>query len=58
MINENLKEIKEKIKKAAEKSGRNETDITLVAVSKTVSPTRINEAIDCGVTDIGENYVQ
>ena len=27
-------------------------------MSKTVSADRINEAIDCGVTDIGENYVQ
>ncbi len=58
MIKENIKEIKKNIKKAAEKSGRSETDITLVAVSKTVEPSRINEAIDCGVTDIGENYVQ
>ena len=58
MIRDNLKEIKEKIKKAAENSGRSENDITLVAVSKTVEPSRINDAIDCGVTDIGENYVQ
>ncbi len=58
MIKDNLKEIKEKIKKAAQKSGRSENDVTLVAVSKTVEPSRINEAIDCGVTDIGENYVQ
>ncbi len=58
MIRDNLRDIKDKIKKAADRSGRSENDITLVAVSKTVEPSRINEAIDCGVTDIGENYVQ
>ncbi len=58
MIKENLREIIDNIKKAAERSGRSENDVTLVAVSKTVAPSKINEAIDCGVTDIGENYVQ
>ena len=33
-------------------------DVLLVAVTKTHSPDEINEAIDCGVTDIGENKVQ
>lgn len=32
--------------------------VTLIAVSKTHSASEINEAIDCGVTDIGENKVQ
>lgn len=30
----------------------------LIAVSKTYGPELINEAIDCGITDIGENKVQ
>lgn len=33
-------------------------DVLLVAVTKTHSPDEINEATDCGVTDIGENKVQ
>lgn len=33
-------------------------DTTLVAVTKTYGTDRINEAIDCGVKDIGENKVQ
>lgn len=33
-------------------------DVLLVAVTKTHSPDEINQAIDCGVTDIGENKVQ
>lgn len=57
-ISENLEEIRAKIAKAAEKSGRAPKDVTLVAVTKTYSPEAINEAIDCGVTDIGENKVQ
>lgn len=33
-------------------------DVILVAVTKTHSYNEINEAIECGVTDIGENKVQ
>ncbi len=57
-IAENLQDVREKIKAAAEKSGRNEADITLVAVTKTHPAEMINEAIKNGVTDIGENKVQ
>lgn len=57
-IEKNLKMIREKIRAAAEKSGRTEKDITLVAVTKTYPPEAINEAIALGVTDIGENKVQ
>lgn len=58
MLAENLQAVREKIKAAAEKSGRSEEDITLIAVTKTHPPEIINEAIDLGVTDIGENKVQ
>ena len=58
MIKENLKVVRDNIKKAAEKSGRNPEDVTLVAVTKTHGADMINEAIDMGVTDIGENKVQ
>ena len=57
-ISGNLDKIRLLIKKAAEKSGRTQDDVTLIAVTKTYSPDAINEAIDCGVTDIGENKVQ
>jgi len=57
-ISENLNEIRTKIAAAARKSGRDVSDITLIAVTKTYSPDMINEAIDNGVTDIGENKVQ
>ncbi len=57
-IEENLNEVREKIRIAAQKSGRSEDDITLIAVTKTHPVEAINQAIDCGVTDIGENKVQ
>lgn len=58
-IEENVKEIREKIAKAAIKSGRMPNDVTLMAVSKTVEPKYINHAIDnCGIDLIGENKVQ
>ena len=57
-IEHNLEYINEKIKEAAEKSGRGRDDIKLMAVTKTVEPIFINHAIDCGIDLIGENKVQ
>ena len=57
-IEDCLKSVCSRIKNAAESCGKNFEDITLVAVSKTRTPEEINTAIDCGVTDIGENKVQ
>ncbi|RQW04569.1 MAG: YggS family pyridoxal phosphate-dependent enzyme [Calditrichaeota bacterium] len=57
-ISENLSRCLERIDKAAAKSGRNLSDITLVAVTKTVEPERMNEGIKAGITIIGENKVQ
>ena len=58
MIEEKLQEVREKIKEAAERSGRKASDITLIAVTKTHGADEINCAIDAGITDIGENKVQ
>lgn len=47
------------VKANIEKSKTDKTNyVTLVAVTKTHPPEVINEAIDCGVSDIGENKVQ
>ena len=43
---------------AANRAGRDAGEIKLVAVSKTVEGARIREAIEAGVTILGENYVQ
>jgi len=48
----------ERIERAAQRTGRDSKEIKLVAVSKTVEVARIKEAIEAGVSILGENYVQ
>lgn len=57
-LQNNLELIKKNIAKAAERSGRDEKDIKLIAVTKTVEVDLINQSIQLGVEDIGENRVQ
>lgn len=57
-IRENFEKVKEKIDRAAIKAGRDPQTVRLVAVSKTVETARITEAIQAGVTILGENYIQ
>lgn len=57
-IASNLKNIREKIFKAALASGRAPEEIRLLAVSKTRGPERIREAFAAGQILFGENYVQ
>lgn len=57
-IAENLINISERVKKAARKAGRDPSEITIVAVTKTVEPKKIKEAIASGLNVFGENYVQ
>ncbi|MCE5315113.1 MAG: YggS family pyridoxal phosphate-dependent enzyme [Armatimonadota bacterium] len=58
LIADNLRSVRERIDAAARRVGRTGDDITLVVVTKTRSVEEIREAIACGATDIGENYVQ
>ncbi|MDI6764523.1 MAG: YggS family pyridoxal phosphate-dependent enzyme [Thermodesulfobacteriota bacterium] len=57
-IRDNFLRVMERIEKAAQGAGRNPEEINLVAVSKTVESARIKEAIEAGVSILGENYVQ
>jgi len=57
-IAENYHSITERIRKAAERSGRAADAVQLIAVSKTVPPDIIQQAVSCGVTHIGENRLQ
>ena len=57
-LQENIREIRERVGLAAEKSGRLEKDIAIMAVTKTVPAQRVNQAIGCGLTLLGENRVQ
>ena len=57
-IKENIEKVNERKEAAAKQCGRNGDDILLVGVTKTRSADEINEGIDAGLTDIGENKVQ
>lgn len=57
-IAQKLAQTRERIARAAERVGRSPDAITLLAVTKTVSPERILEAYAAGVRDFGENYAQ
>lgn len=57
-IKKNIARLKERIENAASRANRNPEEITLVAVTKTVPPEIIQQAIDCGIGIIGENRVQ
>lgn len=46
-LQENIREIRERVGLAAEKSGRLEKDIAIMAVTKTVPAQRVNQAIGC-----------
>ncbi len=54
----NLEVIRERMARAAARSGRRPEDVTLIAVTKLHDVSEIMEAIGCGVTDIAENKVQ
>ncbi|MBQ6314605.1 MAG: YggS family pyridoxal phosphate-dependent enzyme [Mogibacterium sp.] len=56
-IQERFTGILERKNAAAVRSGRSPEDVTLLAVTKTHGADEINQAIDAGATDIGENRV-
>jgi pyridoxal phosphate enzyme (YggS family) len=53
-----LAEVEDRIAAAAEAAGRDRSEITLVAVSKTFPAEVAAEAVAAGVTDLGENRAQ
>ena len=58
MLRDNLLQVQHNIRMACERSGRNESDVTLIAVSKTKPVDMIREIIEAGVVDFGENKPQ
>ena len=58
MIKENLKQVEENINAACQRAGRDPKEVTLIAVSKTKPVSMIEEAIDYGIKNFGENKVQ
>jgi hypothetical protein len=57
-ISENIARIQEQIVAAAKCGGRSETDVSLMAVSKTFPTSSIKEAYKAGIRLFGENKVQ
>ena len=57
-VDENLRVIRENVREAAEKYGRNSGDIRIMAVTKTVAPDIVNHAVSLGIDLLGENRVQ
>lgn len=57
-LTDRLKRVRDEIARAAQRSGRPASGVTLVAVTKTVGVDVIRQLIDAGVRDIGESRVQ
>ena len=57
-IKDNIEYINELKNQSAVVAGRSPEEVLLIAVTKLHSADEINEAIDAGITDIGENKVQ
>ena len=58
MIKDNVKRVLDNIAETAAKAGRKPSDITLCAVTKTVTAAEAKEVMDAGVLTLGENRVQ
>ena len=58
MIRENMEQVQRKIDAACRKAGRESSEVTLIAVSKTKPIEMLKEAYEAGARDFGENKVQ
>ena len=58
MLKDNLKQVEDKIAKACARAGRDRSEVTLIAVSKTKPVEMLQEIYDEGVRTFGENKVQ
>ncbi len=54
----NLRSVQARIDAACDRARRDRASVRLIAVSKTMPPELARAAIEAGVTDLGENYVQ
>ena len=58
LVADNVAYIRSEMSEACHRAGRSANSVQLLAVTKTVSPEKINAAIQCGINQIGENRVQ
>lgn len=54
-IKENLQKIRQNIEQACMRAGRRPDEVRIVAVTKYVNEARAREAVEAGLTHIGEN---
>lgn len=57
-VAESLQSVRERIRKACERAGRDPETVKLIGVTKGIDVEKIREASEEGLRDIGENYVQ
>jgi PLP dependent protein len=57
-VAERVTEVRERMAAAAARAGRDVAAITLVAATKTVDAERVQQVVDAGVVDVGENRAQ
>jgi len=57
-IADNINNVRQRIARTAARCGRSPDIIKLLAVTKTVSTYAVEQAINAGITALGENYVQ
>ena len=58
MIQTNLQTVRARVAAACRAAGRAQSDVALLAVSKTFGPEAVAEAYAAGQTAFGENYIQ
>lgn len=58
MLKDNLTAVQQNVIDACNKAGRDPSEVTLIAVSKTKPLSDVEEILDCGVIEFGENKVQ
>lgn len=54
----NLAQVRERIEKACQAAGRDQDEVTLVAITKTFPVSDVRALADLGITDVGENREQ
>ena len=57
-IEQNVRNLQQRIARACERAGRSPDEVTLVAVTKTVDVSAIEAAFNSGIRDFGESRVQ
>ncbi|MEE9176735.1 MAG: YggS family pyridoxal phosphate-dependent enzyme [Thermodesulfobacteriota bacterium] len=57
-LESNLNSVRKRIENAAAKTGRDSSEIKLVAVTKKVEPERVIKSVNLGINTFGENYAQ